>query len=171
LVELLPENPRRVLDLGTGDGHLLNLTGAPGVALDFSPTMLGAARSRFADRRDVEVVEHNLNAPLPDLGRFDAIISSFAIHHCAHERKRALYAEAFARLERGGVFANVDHVSSPTASLHARFLEIVDAPEDPANKLLDVETQLGWLREIGFIDVDCFWKWRELALMAGVKPR
>jgi hypothetical protein len=62
-------------------------------------------------------------------------------------------------------------VSSPTAGLHAQFLEIVDAPEDPANKLLDVETQLEWLREVGFDDVDCFWKWRELALLAGVRRR
>ncbi|HUG43282.1 MAG TPA: methyltransferase, partial [Acidobacteriota bacterium] len=61
---------------------------------------------------------------------------------------------------------------SPTPRLHDRFLDalgIGKGEEDPSNRLLDVETQLRWLREIGFQDVDCHWKWLELALLGGVK--
>jgi len=93
------------------------------------------------EKERVELVVHDLDLPLPELGRFDAV-SSFAIHHLADERKRSLYREAFELLEPGGVFANFEHV----------------------------ETQLGWLRDIGFEDVDCYWKWLEMALLIGVRP-
>ena len=178
LLDLVPSEARRILDLGTGDGRLLALLkidrpGLRGVALDFSPTMLEAVQARFAGDPTVEVVAHDLDRPLPDLGRFDAVVSSFAIHHLPHPRKRAIYAEIFGLLAPGGVFCNLEHVASPTPKLHQRFLRALDiAPgeEDPSNLLLDLETQLGWLREIGYEDVDCFWKWLELALLAGSKP-
>jgi tRNA (cmo5U34)-methyltransferase len=188
LLEFLPKAPHRILDLGTGDGRLLALVktaltkhetagGRYGkveaVAVDFSPAMLEAARKRFSGDSSVTVVAHNLDHPLPALGRFDAIVSCFAIHHLLHERKRALYAEIHELLNPGGVFCNLEHVASPTSHLHDEFLYRIGytpETEDPSNKLLDLETQLQWLREIGFADVDCHWKWRELALMVGCKP-
>ncbi len=175
LLSEVPTTTRRVLDLGCGNGHLLSLVlahcpEAIGVGLDFSPTMLQQAAERLAGNNRVRLVEHNLDAPLPELGSFDCVVSSFAIHHCTHERKRALYAEVWSLLEPGGSFCNLEHVASPNGRIHNRFMEAMGmkpADEDPSNKLLDVETQLRWLREIGFSDVDCYWKWRELALIAG----
>jgi SAM-dependent methyltransferase len=176
LLEFLPSRLQRILDLGSGGGRLLALVKAarPGgqyVALDFSPTMLETLRKLFAAEHHVEIIAHDLDKQLPSLGVFDAIVSSFAIHHLEHARKRALYEEVFALLAPGGVFCNLEHVSSPNAKLHAEFLKAIEyEEEDPSNKLLDAETQLAWLCEIGFTDVDCHWKWRELALLAGVKP-
>jgi len=178
LLAEVPRGARRVLDLGTGDGRLLALLQADrpqmlGVGLDFSDLMLEAAGRRFAGDERVELVEHNLVDPLPDLGRFDAVVSSMAIHHLEHERKRALYGEVFELLEPGGVFANFEHVASATHRLHLKFFAAIDEPlehEDPSDRLLDVESQLRWLREHGFDDVDCYWKWLEMALIIGVRP-
>lgn len=175
LLEFIPQRTRRILDLGTGDGRLLALVrksipDAEAVAVDFSPAMLDAARHRFAEEPSVSVVAHNMDEPLPALGTFDAVISSFAIHHLVHDRKRALYAEIFGLLNPDGVFCNLEHVSSVSPRMHQEFLERIGftvETEDPSNKLLDVETQLGWLRGIGFGEVDCHWKWRELALLVG----
>jgi tRNA (cmo5U34)-methyltransferase len=179
MLEHVPRGARRILDLGTGDGRLLGLLRADrpemlGVGLDFSELMLDAARGRFSGEERVELVRHHLSDPLPEtLGRFDAVVSSMAIHHLEHERKRSLYGEVLGLLEPGGVFANFEHVGSATHRLHLAFFEAIGEPienEDPSDRLLDVETQLGWLRELGFDDVDCYWKWLEMALMIGVRP-
>ena len=150
-------------------------TGAPSaIACDFSAEMLGRARARFADVPSVTVIEHDLDDALPESwGTFDTIVSGFAIHHVVDERKRTLYGEVFEHLEPGGTFCNLEHVDSPTPELHEAFLVAIGkslAEDDPSNKLVAVETQLTWLREIGFEQVDCHWKWREMALLAGVKP-
>jgi hypothetical protein len=91
------------------------------------------------------------------------------IHHQPDERKRSLYQELFELLDPGGVFLNLEHVASATPALHAEFLDLLDEEDDPSDQLVTVETQLEWLREIGFQDVDCMWKWRELALLHGRK--
>jgi tRNA (cmo5U34)-methyltransferase len=178
LLDYIPKDAQRILDLGTGDGRLMALLKidrpqATGIAVDFSAVMLEKAGERFKDDDSIDIISHNLDNPLPDLGKFDAIVSSFAIHHVSHDRKYSLYAEIFDRLNPGGVFANLEHVASPNQKIHAQFYAKIghdSTIEDPSNKLLDVETQLGYLRQIGFGDVDCYWKWLELALLIGFKP-
>ncbi len=178
LLEFIPASAKRIFDLGSGAGRLLGIVRAANpnaefVAVDFSPTMLENLRTNFANDPRVTVAAHDLNQALPSLGKFDAVISSFAIHHLVHERKRSLYQEIFTALNSSGVFCNLEHVASPTMRLHHQFLaKLNTAPEDedPSNKLLALETQLQWLREIGFEDADCHWKWRELALIVGVRP-
>jgi tRNA (cmo5U34)-methyltransferase len=180
LLEQIPQNAKRVLDLGTGDGRLLALVklnnpSMEGVALDFSEPMLDQAKKHFVNDKNVTIVKYDFSRPLPakQLGCFDAVVSSLAIHHLTHPRKKQLYTEIFNMLNPKGVFCNLEHVSSPTENLHSKFLATIGwtpESEDPSNKLLDVKTQLQWLNKIGFVDVDCVWKWLEIALLCGFKP-
>ncbi len=177
LLELVPEQIGRVLDLGTGSGRLLSLlgqtrTGWTGVGLDVSPPMLEIANEQFSDDPDIQIIEHDLVDTLPELGNFDLVVSSFAIHHLEHERKRSLYAEVFGLLEPGGVFINFEHVASTSQRRRLEFIHAIGETledADPSDRLLDVESQLEFLRKIGFEDVDCYWKWREMALLSGVR--
>ena len=126
---------------------------------------------------------------------FDVVISGFSIHHQPDERKRAVYGEIFDLLTPGGLFLNVEHVASATPRVEALFNDIfIDAlhafhrasgsdetreaiattyynrPDKAANILAPVEDQCGWLRDLGYADVDCFLKYFELAVFGGRRP-
>jgi tRNA (cmo5U34)-methyltransferase len=211
LQQLLPpepvqaNRPLRVLDLGCGDGILLETVlrhwpQAQGIALDGSEAMLERAKQKLTAFGDaITFVLSDFNTPgwqqaLP-FTEFDAIVSGFAIHHSEDDRKRAHYAEIFDLLSSGGVFVNVEHVASATPLGEELFErayalnilrqrqkrgeditfekvldEIHNRLDKSANRLTPVETQLAWLRGIGYTDVDCYWKHYELAILAGYKP-
>ncbi len=210
LCQLLPESrigsPPRVLDIGCGDGILLETVlrhwnNAVGVGLDGSEAMLDLARLRLATLNPR--VESLFLADFNDSSwrsrlecqKFDAVISGFAIHHSEDVRKKQLYQEIFGLLNPGGVFVNIEHVASASPlgerlfdRLFAAHIvrmklsngEVVDFDtvlrehenrlDKSANRLAPVETQLQWIRDIGFVDVDCYWKQYELAVLAGYKP-
>jgi SAM-dependent methyltransferase len=172
---------------------------ARGIGLDYSEPMRELAGKRLARvRRRAQVAPVDLrdagwSATLD--GPVDVVVSGFAIHHLPDARKRALFAEIFELLVGGGTFLDLEHVASATPGVEAlhdeaiiRFwaasriaagkrakLDAVRAeyhtrPDKADNILAPVEVQCAWLREIGFVDVDVFWKWFELALFGGQKP-
>ena len=125
LLDHIPVSAKRVLDLGTGNGRLLKIIkvirpNVEGVGVDISPTMLKAARENFAGDQSIKVVEHDLNNPLlkSKLGTFDIIVTSLNIHHLTHKRKHSIYDEIYSLLNQGGIFCNLEHIDSPTPSLH-----------------------------------------------------
>jgi tRNA (cmo5U34)-methyltransferase len=176
LLDALPQRVGRVLDLGTGDGRLLSLVcschpEAQCVGVDSSPPMLARAAERFmSDATTVEFEVHDLDERLTVSAPFDAVVSGLAIHHLNDERKRALFAEIYELLAPGGVFANLDLVTSATPEQHERFRRAIGREEDdPGDRLADLCEQLGWLRAAGFREVDCPYKWLELALIVAVR--
>lgn len=171
LLDALPERVERFLDLGTGDGRLAALIvshrpGSQGVAVDASPPMLARAAERFEGEARIELVDHDLDRPMTVSGPFDAVVSGLAMHHLSDARKRSLFGEIRALLVPGGVFANLDLVASATARQHERFRRAVGrVQDDPTDQLAGLCEQLGWLRDAGFAEVDCHFKWLELALV------
>lgn len=177
LIEHLPDRIDRALDLGCGDGRLLELvvraggTSTEGTALDVSEPMLELARQRFADHPNVTIQRHDLRNPLPDLGRFDTIVSGFAIHHLEHDRKRSLFGEVAHALTPAGRFINLEVVRCATDALQHDFNERIGrSGGDPEDILAGVDEQLGWMRDAGLVDVDCMWRWRGFALLVGRAP-
>lgn len=171
LLEALPEGVERFLDLGTGDGRLVALMGdrhpgSQGVGVDSSQPMLARAAERFEGNDRIELVAHDLDRPLTVSGPFDAVVSGLAIHHLSDTRKRSLFREIRALLVPGGVFANLDLVASSSQQQHERFRRAIGrVKDDPTDRLAGLCEQLGWLRDAGFAEVDCHFKWLELALV------
>ena len=171
LLKALPERVERFIDLGTGDGRLIALIrerhpGAHAIGVDLSRPMLDRAVKRFIDDPLVELREHDLADPLTEQIPVDAVVSALAIHHLHDEGKRALFGEVHSLLVPGGVFINLDLVASATPELHARFRHAIGrAQDDPSDRLAGLSEQLDWLRDAGFREVDCHFKWLELAVI------
>jgi SAM-dependent methyltransferase len=129
-------------------------------------------------------------------GPFDAIVSGYSIHHQPDARKRQIYKEIFSLLKPGGWFINIEHVSSEAQLnidlfehhyVSARYAieqhdggtrtfdqlseEYKNRPDKAANILAPVEAQCDWLREIGYEEVDCYFRIYELAVFGGRKNR
>ncbi len=127
---------------------------------------------------------------------FDVIVSGYSIHHQPDARKRSIYAEIFSLLKPGGWFINIEHIAASARIavelfnnhvIDGRYAieksgggnktrqEIADIfmyrPDKDANILLPVETQCNWLREIGYEEVDCYFRVYELAVFGGCRPK
>ena len=167
--------------------------------LDFSDSMLHAARDKLGRSNRVTIIKADFASSewISDLGNyptFDLVVSRLSIHHQTDIRKKQLYREVHDLLSIGGIFLNLEQVASATAGIAEVYHEyLIDclyafyAQRDPdrsrqsvadgfysspARKedlLALVEAQCGWLREIGFQDVDCFFKVFEHAMFGGRK--
>ncbi len=165
--------------------------------VDFSDPMLDALKNELGKESSAIIVKADFSNPkwVEHLnGPFDLVLSGFAIHHQPDERKQQLYKEIYEILAKGGVFLNLEHVASSTEAVEAIFddyfidhrhaffqsvepevsrkevaKEHYSRSDKKENILAPLEDQCEWLRQIGFKDVDCFFKIFELALFGGRK--
>ncbi|HEV7653004.1 MAG TPA: class I SAM-dependent methyltransferase [Actinophytocola sp.] len=119
--------PANVVDLGCGPGSLsARLAGAlPDVSVvgvDADPLLLGLGQANTGPR--VRLVEADLGqADWPDrtgiAGRWDAAVSSTALHWLAPEALAGLYRTLSGRLRPGGVFVNADKMDPGSSTVDA----------------------------------------------------
>ena len=173
---------------------------AVAVCLDASEAMLALGRERNADLKErISFIQGSLETPdwlrLVE-GTFDVVVSSRALHHFTeNQRRRSIFKEVFGLIRQGGCFINADNVRAPTQSLRERYRRGRDEYLDryvrqstggktnlaevraatPSsyhgphnNGYLDEE--LAWLKEAGFEDVDCFWKFTTMVVYGGFRP-
>jgi SAM-dependent methyltransferase len=171
---------------------------AHGTLVDFPPENLAAAQSALSGFEErTTLTAANLADPawseaVQASGPFDAIVSGFACYPLPDTRQRALYGEARTLLQPDGLFLQIAHVASATRWTQSTWDDrLIDAifgqtiqqhpgktraeiaaayfASAPGPRFAPLEVQLGWLRELGFENVDCYLKVQELAVFGGTR--
>jgi len=190
--------PARILDLGCGDGLFIgellqSFSPAHVTLVDGSAEMLAAAQQRLANKTNLTFVQasfQDLLAGEPLQENFHFVFSSLAIHHLPFSEKRQLYAYIHKLLRPGGCFVHYDVVVPPSTKIEKWYLslwqqwiekhpdkerreELLGIPHqykgNPDNIPDTLEAQLEVLENIGFRDVDCYFKYGIFSLFGGCK--
>jgi tRNA (cmo5U34)-methyltransferase len=177
-----------ILDLGAGTGLLSEfmmqkIESASLYLLDESTDMIAKAQQRLAQYNPTIFIQ-SMTEPLPEI-KFDAIVSSVAIHHLANEDKRDLFKRIYQSLASGGVFINAEQILGETEwqkklyeDMHLNGARALGSDEDEIgaakermtyDKCATLSDQILWLREIGFQNADAFFHSFRFAVYAGWK--
>jgi len=172
---------------------------ATAICLDASGAMLKLGNERNKELKDrISFIQGSLETSdwIKSVeGTFDAVISARALHHFTeNQRRRYIFKEVFDRVRSDGCFINADNVRATTKSLGERYRRARDEYLDQfvressggQTNLAEVraaspstyhgphnngylEEELAWLREAGFEDVDCFWKFATTVVYGGFR--
>lgn len=173
------DNNPEILDIGAGTGLMSALVlekfpGATLTLLDISENMLAVARRRFSHRDNIRYVVSDYSRSSLG-GPYDLVISALSIHHLARDDKRQLFHGIFAALKPCGMFINADQAEGETPLFRQMYLDywndfVKSGPLSEKERLeilrrrdtLDrnekLSSQLRWLQESGFTDVDVVYK-------------
>ena len=181
----------KVMDLGCGTGTITKLLkdkfpNAKITCLDLAENMIEMAKIKLRQYNDINYIIgdfYNFNFP----EKYDIILSSLALHHLlTDDDKKEFYSKIYEALNSNGIFLNADVTLGSNDYLQELYLkkwkefmntnvsmkEIeekwVPAAEEEDNPAKLV-SQLDWLLDIGFKDVDVIWKYYGGAVYCGFK--
>lgn len=183
-----------IVDLGcsTGDGlepFILQLGERNRyLGVDTSEPMLNAARNRLRQQIAcglVDIVKYDLRNGYPDI-EVGLTLCILTLQFTPIEHRQRLLREAYERTIEGGALLLVEKVLGATAQIDRRMVELYHGlkraagytAEEVERKRLSLEGVLvpvtaRWneelLRESGFRQVECFWRWMNFAGWVAMK--
>lgn len=180
----------KVLDLGCGTGTVSFLIKnefprASIRCVDLAPNMLALAAQKLRGLDAVEFEQADLQH-YQIRGRYDAVVTSLALHHLETDADKArMHRKIFRALAPGGVFASADITVSSKQRLQQYYLAKwahfirksysqadIDRNyqryrrEDRPSVLLK---ELRWLERIGFRHIEVLWKYYNFVTYAAYK--
>jgi len=180
-----------IVELGVGTGELtaevLRRFPDAGVeAIDLSAKMLESAGQRLLPYRDRVNLIHSDFGTYEFMREYDLAMSSMAMHHLPDKDKLKLMKSIHRSLKEEGVFLFGDLIQSPSSYLDKKFFriwknylrfnglskdEIDTRVKGHLNNDLPATLPeiLHWMKEAGFRDVDCLWKYFNHAVVVGIK--
>jgi tRNA (cmo5U34)-methyltransferase len=167
--------------------------GTTATLIDGADEMLERARERLHGHDSVRYITASFQEMLENTvldGEYDFVVSSMAIHHLTMEEKTRLYSLVHEHLRTDGYFMNIDTVLPPSNSIEGWYLRIwqewMDAEQERLgisgdqfdtviqrykdnndNKPDTLDDQLNALIDIGYKDVDCYYKYGIFAMYGG----
>lgn len=163
--------------------------------IDGSEDMLNKAKYRMKEFGNLHFIRASFQEIINKkitLQKYDFIVSSLAIHHLTMEERTALFKTIYAHLNVDGYFLNIDVVLAPSDALEQWYLLLWKQWIDERKSFLGIEgshyddiirrykdnndnkpdtlaAQLNALQNIGFEDVDCFYKYGIFTMYGGKK--
>ena len=163
--------------------------------VDGSEDMLNKAKERLAGFKNINFIKSSFQEILEKntiRQKFDLVVSSMAIHHLTMNEKKTLFGNIYSYLNEGGYFVNIDVILARAESLEQWYLRLWQGWMDEKKASLGIERerfsdiimrykqlnenkpdvlegQLNALKDIGFKDVDCFYKYGIFAVYGGKK--
>ena len=160
IVEFLPKDVKKIIDLGTGTGLQLikvykEYPNVHTTAIDVSDGMLKKLKERHISDNITIVNKSFFDYDFED--DTDAVISTQALHHFEPSDKLILYKKVYDCLKDNGVFVNEDYFAEDD-ELEKRGFEdyynLVRGEGKHYDTPLTIEHEMDLLKKVGFSKVD-----------------
>ena len=156
------------------------------VGLDLSGPMVDAARRRFAEESQVDVLQLDLRDGYPRVAPAQVTVAILTLQFIPIEYRQGVVTRAYEHTAKGGCFILVEKVLGQTSQLNemmvARYLDMKRAngysEEQIIRKRLALEGVLvpitaSWNEELltraGFEAVECVWRWMNFAAWVAIR--